>query len=165
MAEPFLGEIRCFSFPFEPEGWAFCDGRTLMIIKNQALFTILGTTFGGNGSTTFCLPDLRGRVPVHRGTTIQLGEKGGEELHELTIAEMPQHTHRVLASSKMATTTQSEHHIWAQSDSQPFHHQAGGVMRDDALSSAGGSHPHSNMQPYCVANYCIAVSGYFPTRN
>ncbi|WLR52038.1 tail fiber protein [Bacillus tianshenii] len=166
MAEPFLGEIRCFSFPFAPKDWAFCDGTILQISENQALYALLGTTYGGNGTTTFALPDLRGRAPVHFGNGITLGEKAGEETHTLTVNEMPAHTHMAQASSSNADQTSAEGHVWAINPTiANYASQADQLMSTNALASAGSSQAHSNMQPYNVANFCIALKGIFPSRS
>lgn len=164
MAEPFLGEIRTFSFSFEPEGWAFCDGRLLPIADNQALYAVIGATYGGDGVTTFALPDLRGRAPVHMGNGISLGEKAGEETHTLTVNEIPAHTH-VAEASTDSTSKSAAGNVWGKEASQPYSTQANGVMNSNALSTAGSSQGHPNMQPYGVINYCMAIQGIFPSRN
>ncbi|WP_100405648.1 phage tail protein [Bacillus solitudinis] len=165
MAEPFIGEIRCFSFPFEPKGWAPCNGQLLSIAQNQALYAILGTTYGGNGTTTFGLPDLRGRAPVHKGNQITLGQSAGEESHTLTMNEMPAHTHTINASTVAANKIETNNNVWANNGKNDYALQSNGVMSPEALSSTGGGQAHSNMQPYNVANYCIALIGIFPPRN
>lgn len=164
MAEPFIGEIRLLSFDFAPQGWAPCDGRLLSIAQNQALYAVLGPTYGGDGQTTFALPDLRGRVPVHIGNGIQLGERAGEEMHALTVHEMPVHAHIVSGSSSSADKMEASGGTWAK----------GGaytkvipdvLMSQNALSRTGGGQAHNNMQPYSTARYCIALTGIFPTRD
>ncbi|BDH60584.1 tail Collar domain-containing protein [Lysinibacillus sp. PLM2] len=165
MAEPFIGEIRCFSFGRIPSGWAPCNGQLLPINQNQALYAILGTTYGGNGFTTFALPDLRGRVPVHVGNGVSLGQKAGEEAHTLTVNEIPAHTHPISASSNEANKRTANGHVWGKPTINVYATQSNSVMSAQALTTAGGSNPHPNMQPYNVANYCIALIGIFPTRN
>ncbi|WP_309478795.1 phage tail protein [Brevibacillus agri] len=165
MSEPFLGEIRAFAFPFPMRGWALCDGSILQIAQHQALYSILGATYGGNGVTTFALPDLRGRVPVHTGNGITLGQAGGEEAHVLTIGEMPPHTHVAKPLSTSGSIGKAEANVWAMTNVQAFAAAPNATMRGDALGAAGGSQPHNNMQPYQVLNYCIAIQGIYPSRN
>lgn len=166
MSEPFIGEIRAFGQNWAPRGWALCNGQLLAINQNQALFSILGTTYGGNGQTTFALPDLRGRVPMHVGNGITLGQSAGEENHTLTQNEMPQHNHLVQGSPAPADQKNVAGTIWAESTSNPFGPAASMVpMNPASLTAAGGSQPHPNMQPYLTMNYCIAIQGIFPSRN
>lgn len=164
MAEPFVGEIKLLSYPFAPRGWAFCDGQLLPINQNQALFSILGTTYGGDGRTTFALPDLRGRAPVHVGSSITLGQSGGEEHHTLTINEMPQHTHFAKATNNPATTKIATGNVWGTTNTNMYAQQANTTMSAEALTNSGGSQPHNNMQPFTVLNYCIAIYGIYPSR-
>ncbi len=166
MNEPYVGEIRLFSFGRIPRGWALCDGRVLPINTNQALYSILGTTYGGDGRTTFALPDLRGRVPVHVGNGVPLGQKAGEETHVLTINEMPAHTHVVNGSSDSATVKAASGNVWGASTNNIYSdNQLNTYMNTQALSTSGNSLPHQNMQPYSVANYCMALVGIYPSRN
>jgi microcystin-dependent protein len=167
MAEPFLGEIRLFSGNFPPRGWALCDGSLLPINQNQALYSLLGTTYGGNGQTTFALPDLRGRVPVHPGNGVTLGQNSGEEAHTLTEAEMPLHTHTVSGSNSTGTSRNPDGGSWAiTGETTLAYNQTPNVgMNRQSLSEAGGSQPHTNMQPYIVLNFCIAIEGIYPSRN
>lgn len=166
MSEPFLGEIKLFSFGRAPKGWALCDGKVLPINTNQALYSLLGTIYGGDGVRTFALPDLRGRVPVHVGNGVTLGHKAGEETHMLTINEMPTHHHIVTASSENATLKVATGHVWGTSTDNIYStDQLNTNMNVQALSSSGKSQPHQNMQPYSVANYCIALVGIYPSRN
>ncbi|MDN9008517.1 phage tail protein [Brevibacillus laterosporus] len=164
MAEPFLGEIRLFGFAFAPVGWAFCDGQLLAINQNQALFSLLGTTYGGNGITTFALPDLRGRVAIHRSDSFPMGLTGGEVTHTLTVAEMPSHTHQALGSISAANTVLPANSVWAATDNLAYNQSANTSMSPAAISSTGDSQPHNNMQPFLVLNYCIALQGIFPSR-
>ncbi|TCN00819.1 microcystin-dependent protein [Paenibacillus sp. BK033] len=165
MAEPFLGEVRQFPFNFAPKGWAQCNGQLLPIQQNQALFSLLGTTYGGDGRTTFALPNLQGRVPVHPGQTVVLGQTAGEEAHTLTINEMPQHNHQAKGGSD-ATGSGLAGKTWGTSSSvSPFAPQPNTIMSPNAIAQAGGSQPHNNMQPYLVVNFCIALQGIYPPRD
>lgn len=166
MSEPFIGEVKLFALNFAPRGWALCNGQLLPINQNQALFSILGNTYGGNGVTTFALPDLRGRTPMHVGNGITLGQSAGEENHTLTTNEMPAHVHLVSGANVDATEKLAGGNIWASSANLPFSPgPVNTVMNASSMGSAGGSQPHSNMQPYLALNYCIAIEGLFPSRN
>ncbi len=166
MSEPFLGEIRLFSFGGVPRGWMRCDGQVLQINTHQALYSLVGANYGGNGVTTFALPDLRGRVPVHVGNGVTLGQKAGEEVHTLTINEMPAHTHVVNGSLENATLRAATGHVWGASFEDIYEGaQPNTQMNIQALATMGNSQPHQNMQPFSVANYCIAIAGSYPTRN
>jgi microcystin-dependent protein len=165
MAEPFLGEIRLFSLSYAPRGWALCNGQTLSISTNQALFSLLGTVYGGDGITTFKLPDLQGRVPIHVSTTIPQGQAAGETSHTLTVNEMPMHTHQVQASSTPAATADPTNGVWADVSSPYGVPDSLTTMNQASISAAGGSQPHANMQPYLAVNFCIATSGIYPSRN
>lgn len=166
MSEPFLAEVRLFGFNFAPRGWATCDGQILPINQNQALFSLLGTTYGGDGRTTFALPDLRGRVPVHVGDGINLGAKGGEEGHVLTVEEMPSHTHELMASSANAASATPAGNVYARAGSNTYHGADPAVsLRVRTAADTGNGQAHENMQPYVVLNYCIALQGTFPSRN
>jgi microcystin-dependent protein len=171
MSDPFIAEIRIFSFPFAPKGWAFCNGQVLPISQNQALFSLLGTTYGGNGQTTFALPDLQGRVPLHSGTlrswgNFPLGERAGEEAHTLISSEMPTHTHAAVASSNAADQTSPANNYWAVTGSYTaFAGSPNEAMAPQAVGAAGGSQPFPNLSPYLVLNYCIALVGIFPSRD
>lgn len=165
MSTPFLGEIKMVAFNFAPKGWALCNGQLLPINQNQALFSILGTTYGGNGQTTFALPDLRGRSPVHPGSQVILGQVGGEENHTLTIAEMPAHTHQAAGDANSATVASPTGNVWAASDNNPFSSAPDTTMNPASVGTAGGSQPHPNQQPYLVVNFVIALQGIFPSRN
>lgn len=165
MAEPFLSEIRMFSFNFPPRGWAFCNGQLLPINQNQALFSLLGTTFGGNGQTTFALPDLRGRTPIHVGNGFTEGERGGQENHTVTIAEMPAHSHTPRGSSAAADQGSPVNNTWATVAENPYSSQAPNVtLNPAATSNVGGSQPHANLSPYLVISFCIALQGIYPSQ-
>jgi microcystin-dependent protein len=165
VAEPFLSEIRIMSFDFPPKGWALCNGQLLPINQNQPLFSLLGTTYGGNGQTNFALPDLRGRVPIHVGAGHPLGERAGEQAHTLGIAELPTHTHPMRASSTNADVTTPVNDVLAQS-SQLYAPAAQLIALDPSTNgSAGGSQAHLNMQPFLGLTFCIALQGIFPSPN
>lgn len=165
MAEPFLSEIRIMSFTFAPKGWAMCNGQLLPINQNQALFALLGTTYGGNGQTNFALPDLRGRVPIHVGASHTLGESGGEQAHTVSTAELPQHTHVMNGSSTNADVVSPTDNVVAQS-SQLYGPAAQLTPLDPSSNgSTGGSQAHQNMQPYETLTFCIALQGIFPSPN
>ena len=167
MAEPFLAEIRLMSFQFPPKGWAACNGQLLPINQNQALFSLLGTTYGGDGRVTFALPDLRGRVPLHRGGSQQLGQVGGEQAHTLTVAETPSHTHTVNGTTTHATTPSPGTGVTLATSAGAAAYQVpeGRVaMSDSSLSPVGGSQAHNNMQPYTTVGFCIALQGIYPPR-
>jgi microcystin-dependent protein len=168
MAEPFLSEIRIMSFAFPPKGWALCNGQLLPINQNQALFALLGTTFGGNGQVNFALPNLQGRTPIHVGNRHNLGEAGGEKMHTLSINEMPMHTHVLNATNTVGNTiVPSNAAVFANvAPSQVFSGaQNLAAMHPSVVSNTGGSQPHDNMQPYLTLSFCIALQGIFPSRN
>jgi len=168
MAEPFLSEIRLMSFVFPPKGWALCNGQLLPINQNQALFSLLGTTFGGDGRVNFALPDLRGRAPIHVGSGHTLGERGGEQAHTLSIAESPQHVHSVNATTIPATTnTPANTLVTAQSTAADLYASADSLaaMSPAAVGNVGGSQAHLNMQPFLTLSFCIALQGIFPSPN
>ena len=172
MAEPFVGEIRMFGFNFAPVGWALCNGQLLPISQNQALFSLLGTTYGGDGTTTFALPNLQSRVPLHQGQGAGLsayaqGQVGGAETVTLAAAQMPGHTHPVKASSSAATSDRPGGRVLARSGSHIYTPEPDTttVMNATMLGAAGGSEPHDNIQPYLAVNFCIALEGIFPARN
>jgi microcystin-dependent protein len=176
MADPFVAEIRIFPFNFAPKGWAFCDGQILPISQNTALFSLLGTTYGGDGKSTFALPDLQGSVPMHPGqgpglSLFDLGQIGGSESITLLISEIPAHTHGVgRALNDVGNSTSPANAVWAQAgagrggaalyvDGSPT-----GKVNVNSLSVTGGGLPHNNMQPYLTLNFCIALQGVFPPR-
>ena len=166
MAEPFLSEIRLFTFNFPPKGWAFCNGQLLPINQNQALFSLLGTTYGGDGQTTFALPDLRGRAPVHFGSSFNLGQRAGQEAHTIVMAEMPTHTHQVQASADNPTAGLPTNNFFASNTGfTPYAATADTAMSASCISNVGGSQPHENRPPFLVLNFCIALQGIFPSIN
>ncbi len=166
MAEPFLSEIRIMSFNFPPRGWALCNGQLLPINQNQALFSLLGTTFGGDGRVTFALPDNRGRTPIQVGGGHILGERGGEQAHTLTLAEMPFHTHLVQASSLSTGGNVSPNGRFPGGANNAYHPPASLTTLDPGtVANVGGSQPHLNMQPFLSLNFCIALQGIFPSPN
>ena len=166
MSEPFLSEIRIMSFVFAPRGWALCNGQLLPINQNQALFSLLGTTYGGNGQTNFSLPDLRGRTPIHFGAGHTLGERAGEQAHTLSISEMPTHTHFVSAQpSTTGTQLPPVNAVLAQA-SNVYRAPDNLVSLSAAtISNTGGSQAHLNMQPFLTLSFCIALQGIFPSQN
>lgn len=166
MAEPFLSEIRLFSFNFPPKGWAFCNGQLLPINQNQALFALLGTTYGGNGQTNFALPNLQGRCATHEGAGFSLGQAAGEAAHTLTINEMPQHLHFVQASGDNGDTPVGSGNMLGAFNNA--YRAPGGTqiaIDPSTISAVGGSQAHQNMCPYLVLNFCIALQGIFPSPN
>lgn len=172
MADPFVAEIRMFAGNFAPKGWAYCNGQVLPISQNTALFTLLGTTYGGDGKTTFALPDLQGRVPMHPGngpglTGRVLGENGGNETVTLLPSEMPAHTHAVSmgAFAAAATTTNPQNQLPAQTAENSYSQTGTPVdMAPGTLAVSGGGQSHNNLQPYLVLNFIIALQGVFPQR-
>ena len=171
MSEPFLAEIKIVGFNFAPRGWAFCDGQILPINQNQSLYSLLGTTYGGDGRTTFALPDLRSRTPIHKDNGYQLGQKGGAETVTLTAAQIAAHTHVAKASSSAADSPDPGGHVLAAVDPAPDVLYRDPVaasqtaLRSGTLTNAGGGQAHNNMQPYLTLSFCIALQGLFPSRN
>lgn len=173
MSEPFLAEIRIVGFTFAPRGWALCDGQILPINQNQSLYSLLGTTYGGDGRTSFALPDLRGRTPIHigssNGSLHQLGSKSGEETHTLNAAEMASHTHSANAISNPAETRRPEDALPAMAENNIYKTGAGAAnlkaMAAQVVAKTGGGQAHNNMQPCLALNFCIALQGLFPSRN
>lgn len=169
MSTPFLGELKLMSFVFPPKGWALCNGQILPINQNQALFALLGTTYGGNGQTTFALPDLRGRVPLHAASDVWLGEAGGTSAVTLIPTQIPAHVHALSGTGDLANAS-------VPGGALPAAKPRGGINRyapagsptamgASAIAAAGGSQPHNNMQPYLTLSWVIALQGIFPSRN
>lgn len=177
MSTPFLAEIKMFSFNFAPRGWAFCNGQLMPINQNQAVFALLGTTYGGDGRVNFGLPNLQGRLPIHQGNGHVLGEQGGEANHTLITSELPEHIHSMSASASDADSTDPTNCLPAKVSYQgdpvlkyklpntgPPSPDPLTSMHLSSIASVGGSQPHSNTQPYLVINFVIALSGLFPTQ-
>jgi len=164
MAEPFLSEIRIMSFGFPPKGWALCNGQLLPINQNQALFSLLGTTYGGDGRVNFALPNLQGRVPIHFGNGATLGERGGEQAHTLTISELPQHVHVANGTSANGTTPVPTGNVLGQALNAYRPADTLTTLQPASISNVGGSQAHLNMQPFLVLNFCIALQGIFPSQ-
>lgn len=166
MAEPFLSEIRIMSFGFPPKGWALCDGQLLPINQNQGLFSLLGTTYGGDGRVNFGLPNLQGRVPIHMSSGHTLGERGGEQAHTLTISEIPTHTHVLNGSSDAGTLIIPTGNLSGSSPSQTYQAPDNNLvaMAPGSIANVGGSQAHLNMQPFLVLNFSIALQGIFPSQ-
>lgn len=175
MSDPFLGEIKLVPYNFAPRGWAFCAGQILSIAQNTALFALIGTTFGGDGQTTFALPDFRGRVPLSSGqgpglSNYDLGQVGGEETHTLTTNEMPTHSHTARAHNGNGNSNVANNNIWSKDagvQSATYNSVANpaGAMSPSAIATTGGSQPHNNLQPLLCVNFIIALQGIFPSRN
>jgi microcystin-dependent protein len=172
MAEPFLGEIRMFGFNFAPQGWAMCNGQLLPISQNTALFALIGTFYGGNGTTNFALPNLQSSVAIHQGqgpglSPYEIGQSGGTENVTLLQGQMPEHTHVVNASQSPGTGTRPAGAVLARATADIYAAAADGstTMNAGTIGSAGGGQPHSNIQPYLTVNFCIALQGIFPSRN
>lgn len=164
MSEPFIGEIKIFPYNFAPRNWAQCDGQSLAIAQNQALFSLLGTTYGGNGTTNFLLPNLKGRVPVHRGSNYVQGQVGGSENVTLLSSQIPSHIHTMSGTDAAPTVGPASGASLATfSSGTPYAPTSNASMSPTAAS--GGSQSHSNLQPYTVLNFCIALVGIFPSRN
>jgi len=164
VSSPYLGEIRLFAGNFAPTGWALCQGQTLQISGNDALFALIGTTYGGDGQNTFNLPDLRGRVPVHVGTGYALGQSGGEETVTLTAAQLPSHGHAPQAASNSAASPDPGGNVWATASDTPYSTSTPtAAMNAQTVGSAGGSQPHDNMLPFVALNFIIALNGVYPT--
>jgi microcystin-dependent protein len=161
-----MSEVKIISWNFAPQGWAFCNGQFLPINQNQALFSLLGTMYGGNGQTTFALPDLRGRAAIHQGQGFIEGQAGGQEFHTLTQSEMPIHIHFMSAVTEVGTTTAPSNNWLARSATEPYRAFSNPTtMHPASITNYGGSQPHENRQPFLVLNFVIALQGVFPSRN
>lgn len=169
MGTPFLGEIKIVGFNYPPKTWALCNGQQLPIVQNQALFSLLGTMYGGNGQTTFALPDLRGRTPIHLGAGFTQGQAGGQEFHTVTMSEMPAHTHFVTASSLSPAPLPGggdpTGSYWTDSGNNNYSNAPDSTMNPSSVTNVGGSQAHENRQPFLVVNFCIALVGAFPSQN
>lgn len=165
MSEPFIGEIKLVSWSFAPRGWAFCNGQVLPIAQNQALFAVIGTTYGGDGRTTFALPDLRGRLPLHRGEPAPVGAAGGEAGHTLTTAEMASHGHGTSAAPGAPNQPGPYGTVWAETQSAYSTAAPNTTMDGAGCAPAGGGEAHPNLPPYLVLNFAIALNGIFPSRS
>lgn len=167
MSSPFIGEIRMFAGNFAPVGWAFCNGALIPISENDALFNLIGTTYGGDGQNTFALPNLQSRVPVHVGPGFALGQSGGAETVTLTTSQIPAHTHVPQAFSTQGNQASPANNVWAAEPTLDLYSTAtpGGVMAPAAIGSAGGSQPHDNMVPFLVINFIISLFGIFPSQS
>lgn len=164
MAQPYVGEIRMFAGNFAPAGWMFCEGQLLPISENETLFQLIGTTYGGDGESTFALPDLRGRIPLHQGDSFILAETGGVEEVTLTVNQIPAHSHPQLASNTAATESQPSSKVFAQTTVDAY--VTGGPfvpLSPLAVGAVGGSQPHNNFQPYLCVNFIISLFGIFPS--
>ena len=165
MAQPYVGEIRMFAGNFAPAGWMFCDGQLLPISENETLFQLIVTTYGGDGQSTFALPDLRSRVPIHNGNGFVLAEQGGAEEVTLTVQQIPAHSHPLIGSSSTGSTSIPENGFLAKSTSNtpytPFPPDRN--LRPNSISAAGGSQPHTNFQPYLCISFIISLFGIFPS--
>ena len=171
MGTPYLGEVKITAFNFAPKGWALANGQLMPINQNQALFSIYGTSFGGDGRVNFALPDIRGKVPIHRGSTNTLGSVGGQESHTVTISEMPAHNHFTVVNTSTAPDTGGNipgtDKRLANSNGASLYHPFGSqqLMNAGMIGNAGGSQPHNNMMPYEVLSFCVALQGVYPSQN
>ena len=165
MSEPFLAEVRIVGFNFAPRGWAFCDGQILPINQNQSLYSLLGTTYGGDGRTSFALPDLRGRTPIHVSSGHPLGQHSGEETHTLSANEIPAHHHDMRANIAGGSTDEPTSSLILSSGVSNLYKPSSNLVSMGDLSNTGGGQSHNNMQPYLAVNFCIALQGLFPSRN
>ncbi len=169
MSTPFLAEVKIVSFNFPPKGYAFCNGQTLPISQNQALFSLLGTDYGGNGQTTFALPNLQGRTPIHAGNGFTQGERAGEENHTLSSSELPSHSHALRVVGGGGNTAIPGGNLLATAPLGLGNVYGPAVsltpMASEAITAAGGNQPHTNLQPYLAVNFVIALQGIFPARD
>jgi microcystin-dependent protein len=165
--DPFVGELRIFSFAFPPKGWALCNGQLISIQQNTALFSLIGTFYGGNGVTTFALPNLQGRVPLHMSAAFPLGSAGGEATHALNVNELPAHVHGVAVSTALTGGTAVASNGFLGPGDNVYTPQLGVAppLAGDTVATVGSSQPHENMQPYTTLSICIALLGIFPARS
>lgn len=165
MAQPYVGEIRMFAGNFAPAGWMFCEGQLLPISENETLFQLIGTTYGGDGESTFALPDLRGRLPLHQGNGFILAETGGAEEITLTVNQIPSHTHAFVASTNVSQDTSPQNKVLGQTGSALLYIQdtPDSNMSPQAVTNVGGSQPHTNFQPYLCVDFIISLFGIFPS--
>lgn len=165
MAQPYVGEIRMFAGNFAPAGWMFCEGQLLPISENETLFNLIGTTYGGDGQSTFALPDLRGRIPLHQGNGLILAETGGAEEVTLTGSQMPSHSHSLFGTSSIANATSPSGAIPAQTSLFDFYQSSppNSAMAPQSVGPTGGSQPHTNFQPYLCVSFIISLFGIFPS--
>ncbi len=165
MGQPYVGEIRIFAGNFAPAGWQFCEGQLLPISENETLFQLIGTTYGGDGQSTFALPDLRGRLPLHQGNGFILAETGGAEEITLTVSQIPAHSHPLLASTNIAAQTTPANNVLAQSSSADLYIEDTPTanLSPNSIGPVGGSQPHTNFQPYLCVNFIISLFGIFPS--
>jgi microcystin-dependent protein len=170
MSQPFIGECRLVGFSFAPAGWSICNGQTLAISQYDALFNLIGTIYGGNGQTTFQLPNLQGRVPVHQGSGMAIGQIGGVETVTLTVQQIPAHRHPLMATNSPATSAQVQGNVPATAGSSgnavynAVSPAPGGAMNPNAVTQTGGSQPHNNLQPYLALNWIISLFGIYPSQ-
>jgi microcystin-dependent protein len=165
MAQPYVGEIRMFAGNFAPAGWMFCEGQLLPISENETLFQLIGTTYGGDGQSTFALPDLRGRIPVHQGNGFTLAETGGAEEVTLTVSQIPAHSHPLLAANATGNDPNPNNNLLAESSAVSLYQSASptAAMAPQSISSTGGSQPHTDFQPYLCIDFIISLFGIFPS--
>ena len=164
MAQPYVGEIRMFAGNFAPAGWMFCEGQLIPISENDTLFNLIGTTYGGDGQSTFALPDLRGRIPIHQGNGFMLAETGGAEEITLTVAQIPTHTHPLTGSADPGNSRSAAGHVLGRAPAEAYASEfTGQSLSPQAVSSLGGSQPHTNLQPYLCVDFIISLFGIFPS--
>ncbi len=166
MAQPYVGEIRMFAGNFAPAGWMFCEGQLLPISENETLFQLIGTTYGGDGESTFALPDLRGRVPIHQGNGFTLAETGGVETVTLTVQQIPAHTHALLGTTSIVNDANPLNNVTGQTNTFDMYQSTvgGNPMAPQSIGNVGGSQPHTNFQPYLCINFIISLFGIFPSQ-
>jgi microcystin-dependent protein len=165
MAQPYVGEIRMFAGNFAPAGWMFCEGQLLPISENETLFNLIGTTYGGDGQSTFALPDLRGRIPIHQGNGLILAENGGAEEITLTVQQIPAHSHPLLAANALANNPNVQGNLLGESSIVSMYQSTNATtaMAPQSVSLVGGSQPHTNFQPYLCVSFIISLFGIFPS--